>query len=384
MSHVGIKFGRHSLQAAHWLEPEAEPIHLAGLNHVRHSWMPVVARPIIGEEVAWGEQAWGRIPDFTLARHSLLEHLNGNPITLAGRVPQARPLLRQTLWPEVVEVGRKQLTDRGDGSTTLGIATTLEPGAKLRTALSETLPDEIRCAPEAIQGVGTCALVARHAHWRREGRNIDGPVLQVHLGGAEAQAQVWDVQAGAEHLIVHRLVSHAEPAAGVGAVLDRLGAHLVQERKCIQFGPAADVATRTKILRHLKYRAGESRSLWADGWQYSPDGYDRGFVWWDAPGTLALTQEEIHAFLEPSLRGVAALISRVLDEAGFAPDEIVDVVGTGAGYHVQYFLPVFQKLFKRSQCSPPQAAPTLAARGAAALAYYLDAGRTQVRFELRE
>ena len=86
MAYLGLRFGRHSIQAALW-NPNlgrAEEAHLPGLEVESASWEPVLAVRERDGTAEWTADAWDRLHEVSLAPYSLLERL-GEGVQAFGR-----------------------------------------------------------------------------------------------------------------------------------------------------------------------------------------------------------------------------------------------------------------------------------------------------------
>lgn len=361
MAYLGIKLGRHSVQAALWSENAGRPVeaHLPGLEVESSSWHPTLGRDGAGR-LSWGEDLWAHLHEVAPAEVSLPEGLTGE----SSAALQA--LLREVLWPEVARLAEKEL--RGGERHRIGVAVTVPPSGELVAALQGSLPAGLELA--RVESVGACLLAAARAEM---GKSLAGRVMTAHLGGAEAQLAVWEVEGGADRLSLRCLDERRVPDAGLEAILARVAGLTTGEWRLValeELASEAERGLRQRLLRHLRRRLGESRATWEVAWQYDPPVDLRHLARWTHAGPAPLPAAGAREVL-----GAAA--ARLREElTGLAETgEAAIVLVSGAGAAPEYFGPELLRWFGRGRLPLLSQSGSLPARGAAALARWASSDR---------
>lgn len=374
MAVVGIKLGRHSVQAALWSENAGHAVeaHLAGLE-TEVSWTPVLSRDQWGR-LSWGEDVWARLHDAEPLEFSLLEHLA--PVAVSGATFKEGPtapsglkqadlerLLADVLWPEAAQVAGKEL--RGGDRHRLGLALTLPPDARLRAALARSLPESFELS--ACESVSACSLAGLAREWG----DFSGTVAHVHLGGGTAMASVWDVRSvgGVTSLQQRAEVGNAQ--AGLTAILAHLYDETTSSLGLLRVEePTSDVEReqvrrlRLDVLRRLA----QDRAAWQVAWQYEVPPDFRHLAHWVQAGPAVLPAQSIRSAIGGAADPLRSLIAEALAAAGVSEDAIMRVAATGRGATQDYLLPALQERFGKDRCPTPRRPETVPALGAATLA----------------
>lgn len=360
MPSLGLKLGRHSVQAGLWSEDLGRPLeaHLPGLEG-ETSWTPVLSREGAGK-LGWGEDLWAQLHQQEPLEESLPERLR---TAVPAEVTELQLLLSRILWPEVAALARKEL--RGTGPGALGLALTVAPAAPLPKRLSRSLPETLALA--WCGSAAAAAVAAAAAEWGPGG----GTVLHAHLGGSAARVSAWEVSRPGERFLIRERAALEDPEAGLAALLGR-----VYERVSGDWGllrveapeSAAEAELVRRVRRDVLRRLAEGRANWEVAWQYEVGPDFRRLVQWTHPGPARLPADGLQDLLQAGQARLAAAVDRVLHAAELRPDQVLHVVATGRGAAEDYYLPALQQRFGRKRCPRRRDAETLPALGAAALA----------------
>lgn len=384
MAYLGLKLGRHSVQAALWRSNIGVPVeaHLAGLEVESGSWKPVLAQRILDGAGVWSSDIWDRLHEVSLAARSLLEHA-AEAERVGEWLPEVRELLAATVLPELVRIGNS------DGGAKvrhrLCVASTAPVTDQLRKVLVEAAAPVLDLAPERVLDASPCALIGRR---QERGGAMNGPVLHVHLGGETAQAHLWDAVEGERSLTLHRLAWRRSRAASVGAIL-----HAVYRKVVGEWGflwvdrgpdPNREEEIISKIRRHVTQSLAAERANWGLMWRYDvPMDYRLFAQWRKATGPAQFPADQVRAIIDAGGEALMTLVRTVLESAGVASGEVREVVATGAGADDLYLLPCLQREFG-ARCPASGKAEVLPALGAGAASYYMNAPESPLRLEIRD
>lgn len=383
MAYLGLKLGRHSVQAALWRSNIGVPVeaHLAGLEVESGSWKPVLAQRILDGAAVWSSDVWDRLHELSLAPRSLPEHASAGE-AVGEWAPDVPALLAGTVLPELVRIGGSE----GAGRHRLCLASTVPVSDRLRRELVRAASPVLDLPPERVLDVSACALVGRR---HERGAPLDGPVLHVHLGGEAAQAHLWLASEGERALLLHRLGWRRSRAASVGAVLERVYRKVTGEWGLLWVDRGPDPAHEDEILakirRHVTHALAEDRANWDVMWRYDvPLDYRLFAQWQGASGPARFPAGEVRAILDEAGAALERLVRAVLEAGGLTAGEVREVVATGAGASDLYLFPYLQRLFDATRCPASGKAEVLPALGAAACAHMLTAPDAPLRLELRD
>lgn len=360
MAVVGLKLGRHSVQAALWSENlgRAVEAHLPGLE-VESSWTPVLARDRSGK-LSWGEDLWTHLHAWEPLEESLPERLLA---AAPAEVTALQLLLARTLWPEVGALAEKELrAARGDR---LGLALTASPSEALRERFARSLAETVGLA--WFGSAAAAAVAATAPEWEEAG----GWVLHAHLGGEAARVSVWEVSRAGDRFRLEERSAVEEREAGLEALLDRVYQRLIGPWGLLRIEAAGSPA-EAELIRRVRLdvlrRLAEGRVGWDTAWQYEAGPDFRHLAQWTHPGPARFPAEQLAALLREGQERVSTAAARALAGAGVSPEQILRVVATGRGASEDYFQPALQHRFGRKRCPRRRDAEMLPALGAATIA----------------
>lgn len=375
MAYIGLKLGRHTVQAGVWNGEIAIEAALPRLQKGA-AWRPVLAREATGA-VVWSHDVWSRLSWVTLAPDSLPVALERAPAgETAWRVDPA-PLFGP-LWQQLEEIGAK--LGEGTGRHTLCIASTLPVTPGLREALVTAAGDAFHLAPERVLDVSACAL-AGHRQRVSEPIPLEGRILHLHLGGEAAQIHLWEATAEPGGQTLRRVFRGTILGASVGSILDALYRYVSEEKLYLLIDAGAPPQARATLRRHVLHTLAESRGQWTEAWQYRvPEGYLLEAQWLPR-SPIQFPEAEVASILRQAGDVLMGGVRLALARAGWQRGELAHVIVTGAGAGSAYLGPRLREEFPdQAFASRPETVPAL---GAARIAYYNGSAESGYRYEFQ-